>query len=260
MFSLRDPTLGGTAPDRIALRRAIQMSIDGREWIRVFGAGFASERQQVVPPGIEGHIDGHVDPNRFDRATANALLDRFGYRRGSDGYRRKPDGSPLVIPMLAGTSAHARRNMEFFNRMLDPLGIRIRFENLSVGERLKRMTHCAYGMASMDFGMEVPDGTNAMGIFYSKAIGSANLSCFDDADFDAAYEKAKVTPPGPARMAYFKTMQARIDAYVPAGLLPVSDALILTRGHVVGPFGTLSDWLQLVTLTVVPPSAAQAKR
>ncbi|MBK6395085.1 MAG: hypothetical protein IPF73_10715 [Betaproteobacteria bacterium] len=61
-----------------------------------------------MPPVSAGYILGHRDPNRFDPATANALLDRFGYRHGADGYRSKPDGSTLAIPVLAGTSSESR--------------------------------------------------------------------------------------------------------------------------------------------------------
>jgi ABC-type transport system substrate-binding protein len=259
-FSMRDPVLGGNAPEKVALRRAIQMSIDNREWIRVIDAGFSSERQQIVPPGIDGHIEGHRDPNRFDPATANALLDRFGYRRGAGGYRSKPDGSALAVPILSGTSSESRKSMEFMKRMLDRIGVRAAFENVPTAERLKRMTQCRFGMANMDWGLDVPDGTNPMSMFYSKAIGGANMSCFVDAEFDAAFERALVTPPGPGRTALFRTMQARLDAYAPMGTRPAFDILVLTRDNIVGPFSTIIDWLQLTTLTVDPASSPPARK
>ncbi|MBK6395084.1 MAG: hypothetical protein IPF73_10710 [Betaproteobacteria bacterium] len=74
---------------------------------------------------------------------------------------------------------------------------------------MKRMIQCRYGMAAMDWGLDIPDGINPMSMFYSKAIGGANMSCFVDAEFDAAYESALVTPSGPARSVLFRTMQAR---------------------------------------------------
>ena len=52
------------------------------------------------------------------------------------------------------------------------------------------MTHCRFGMAVMDWALDVPDGTNIMGMFYSKSIGSMNMSCFVDPTFDAAFEQA----------------------------------------------------------------------
>jgi hypothetical protein len=196
-FSMRDPVLGGNSREKIALRRAIQMAIDDKEWIRVFDAGFSTVRQQVVPPGVEGHITGYVNPNNFDAVAANALLERFGFRKAADGYRRNPDGTALAVSVLTGTSSDARKSAEFTKRMLDRIGIRITVESVTPAERLKRMTHCRFGMASMDWGLDIPDGTNPMSMFYSKSIGSVNMSCYEDAVFDAAFEKALVMAPGP---------------------------------------------------------------
>ena len=251
-FSMKDPTLGGNGNDRIALRRAIQMAIDDAEYISVLEAGNATARQQVVPPGIEGHIDGYRNPNTFNPAAANALLDRFGYQRGTDGYRRMPDGSALVVTSLIGTSTTARKGAEFTKRMLDRIGLRTAFETVPGAERLKRMNNCRFGMATMDWGLDIPDGTNPMAMFYSKAIGAANMSCYVDPEFDAAYEKALITAPGPARLELFRTMQSRLDAYAPMRPRPVGDTLLLKRGHLLGPYGTVSDWLQLVTLAPGP--------
>jgi ABC-type transport system substrate-binding protein len=235
------------------------MAFDDVEYIRVFDAGFSTVRHQVVPPGIDGHLTEYRNPNQFDPAAANALLDRFGYMRGPDGYRSKPDGSPLVVSSLTGTSSDARRAAEFVKRMLDRIGVRVRFEVVTTSERLKRMTQCRFGMAVMDWGLDVPDGSNPMSMFYSKSIGSVNMSCFADAVFDTAYTKALVTPPGSERAGLFRTMQMRLDAMAPARPLPVSDTLLLKRGDVVGPFPTINDWLQVITLGFEERAAARAR-
>jgi ABC-type transport system substrate-binding protein len=252
--------VGGNALEKIALRRAIHMAFDDDEWIRVLDNGFSTVRQQLVPPGIEGHIPGYRNPNQFDLAAANALLDRFGYRRGNDRIRRNPDGSALTIGFLMDTTSQSRKRAEFIKRMLDRIGVRIAFESIGKAEVLKRMLHCRFGMALMDFGFEVPDGTNLLIAFYGKSIGSINMSCYADAAFDAAYETALVTPPDAARTALFRTMQSRLDAYGPARPLPFGDLLFLKRPGVVGPFGTMNDWLQLMTLAVEPPPAPAPAR
>ncbi len=247
-FSLRDPMLGGNALDRIALRRAIAMAFDDIEYIRVLDAGFSTVRHQVVPPGIDGFLPGYRNPNLFSPDAANRLLDRFGYKRGKDGYRSKPDGSPLIVSSLMFTSSEARRGAEFLKRMLDRIGVRVNFETLTSSERMKRMANCQFGMSVMDWALDVPDGTNALSMFWSKSIGTANMSCYSDPVFDAAYEKSLAMPPGPERTDLFRTMQMRLDAMAPARPIPVSDTLLLKRSDVVGPFGTISDWLQLITL------------
>jgi ABC-type transport system substrate-binding protein len=249
-FSMRDPTVGGDAREKVALRRAIAMAFDDDEYIGIAGAGFSTPRHQVVPPGIDGFVPDYRNPNLYDPATANALLDRFGYRRGKDGFRRHPDGSALTIAALSGTSSDSRKSSEYTKRMLDRIGIRVSFEALTIADRLKRMSRCAYGIAVMDWGLDLPDGTNPMSMFSSRSIGSVNMSCFTDPTFDAAYEKALITPSGRARTELFRTMQMRLDAMAPARPLPAGDLLVLKRGDVVGPFATYGDWLQILTLGI----------
>ena len=259
-FSMRDPVVGGNSNEKIALRRAIHMAFDDDEWIRVIDGGLSKPRQQLVPPGVEGHLAGYRSPNRFDRAAANALLDRFGYKRGPDGYRRNPDGSALTVSALSGISGASRTRAEFTKRMLDRIGVHVVFEAAPAAERVRRMSQCSYGIGFMDLGLGAPDGTDLMGNFVSKGIGGWNISCYSDSVFDAAYEKAIVTPPGPDRAELFRTMQARLDAYAPARPIPVGDVLLLERGHVVGPFGTIGDWLQLMTLRVDDQKAPRPSR
>ena len=89
--------------------------------------------------GDDGVVDGGMLPEccldfpEFDPEAANAILDRFGYMRGADGYRRNPDGSPLVVSSLTGTSSDARRGAEFTKRMLDRIGVVLRSAQSFVG-------------------------------------------------------------------------------------------------------------------------------
>jgi len=259
-LSMRDPVVGGSGRDKVALRRAIHMAFDDQEWVRVLDGGLSSVRQQVVPPGVEGFIAGYRNPNMFDPGAANALLDRFGYRRGRDGFRTAVDGTPLTIALLIDTKSQSRERAEFAKRMLDRIGIRISVESVTQNEHLKRLSHCRFGMAWGDWGLDIPDGTNPLSMFYGRSLGAANFSCYVDAEFDAAYRSALATPPGPARTAAFRTMQSRIDAYAPARPFPSGDLVLLKRRGVEGPFSTVTDWLQVVTLAAdagVPATPAR---
>ena len=249
VLNMRDPVVGGNAREKIALRRAIHMAFDDAEWIRVEGE-IPTVRHQVVPPGIEGHVPGYRNPNLYSRAAANALLERFGYRRGADGFRRLPDGSALTVNVLLENMLKTRKRGEFVKRMLDPIGIRVAIETVAPAEALKRIANCHYGMAWTEWWLDFPDGTNAMMMFYGKAIGSSNMSCYDDPEFDAAYRKAQVMAPGPARTELFRTMQTRLDAFGPARPLPYGDIFMLKRAGVLGPFSTQTDWVQYTTLAL----------
>jgi peptide/nickel transport system substrate-binding protein len=161
---------------------------------------------------------------------------------------------------LLGTSSTARQTAEFVKRMLDRIGVRATFEFVTTAERVKRMANCRYGLGGMDWVLDVPDGANVMSMFWSKSIGSVNMACYADPAFDAAYEKALITPSGPERTELFRTMQARIDAFAPARPRPMGDTLLLKRGDVRGPFGTFSDWLAVVSLGFEPVAQPLVRR
>jgi ABC-type transport system substrate-binding protein len=128
MFNMKDPLVGGLDPPKVALRRAISMSFDDAEWMRVFDQGLGFAQQHLIGPDIVGYDPAYRNPNGFDPATANALLDRFGYKRGADGLRTLPDGAPLTVHMIVGTSSTGRRVSEFMKRGFDRIGVRVEFD------------------------------------------------------------------------------------------------------------------------------------
>ena len=248
-FSMRDPVLGGNSREKIALRRAIQMAIDDKEWIRVFDAGFSTVRQQVVPPGVEGHVPGYVNPNNFDSAAANALLDRFGYRKGADGYRRKPDGSALAVTVLPGrrrTRARAPNSRSGCSTASAFAQLRIRH---------------ARGAPQADDALPLRHGVDGLGARHARRH-QPDEHVLQQVDRQREHEllrrrrvrrrvrKGTGDAARPRTPELFRTMQSRLDAYAPTRPRPISDTLLLKRDRVVGPFGTINDWLQIVTLSV----------
>jgi hypothetical protein len=70
--------------------------------------------------------------------------------------------------------------------------------------------------------------------FYGKTAGSPGLACMQDPVFDAAFEELAGTPLGSARAPLYRRMVERIDALMPARLLPDSDLMYLTGPNVRG--------------------------
>ena len=96
-WNMQDPVVGGLSKEKIALRRAMAMAYPVDEDIKVARNGQAVEAKYPIPPGVVGH-QPHWRPSiRFDPVGANALLDKFGYKKGPDGFRTLPDGKPLVV-------------------------------------------------------------------------------------------------------------------------------------------------------------------
>ena len=227
MFNMKDPLVGGLDPPKVALRRAISMSFDDAEWMRVFDQGLGYAQQHLIGPDIVGYDPAYRNPNGFDPATANALLDRFGYKRGADGLRTLPDGAPLTVHMIVSTSSTGRRVSEFMKRGFDRIGVRVEFDAIQPSERLKRMFRCNHQLTTMDFGGGAPDGLSAMENFYGKHIGTVNLSCYQYADYDATFETLRTMKATPARAPYFAKLTSILDAHAPSRVLPSADDVYL---------------------------------
>jgi len=234
MFNMRDPVVGGFEPPKVALRRAIAMSFDDREWMRTFDQGLGYLQQHLIGPDVVGFDPAYRNPNAFDPATANALLDRFGYRRGPDGMRANPDGSPLAVHMIVSTTSSGRRVAEFMKKSFDRIGVRVEFDTMPPGDRLKRMSTCKHQLTTMDFGGGAPDGLSAMENFYGPHVGTVNLSCYVSADYDATFERLRLMRAGPERAPLFRHLTELLDAHAPARVLPSADDLYLVAPGVKG--------------------------
>lgn len=246
-FNMRDPTIGGFAPAQVALRRAIAMAIDDATWLRTFNQGVGTVRQHLIGPDIAGYDPAYRNPNTYNLATANALLDRMGYMRGADGWRRRPDGKPLELRMINGVTTESRRLAEFMQRSLTAISLKVGFDSMPGGDRLKRLATCQYQMTTMSFGGGAPDGVAAFGNFHSAMIGTVNFSCYKNDDFDRTFERLRVMPPGPERAPVFATLTALLDAHAPVRILPSPDDVTLiaqrVQGFAVNPYLPLPYYL-----------------
>jgi len=123
-FFMEDPLVGGYAPAQVALRRAIGLAFDGQAYIdRVLG-GQAVLAQSTIAPFTSGFDPTYrSEMSTFDPARARALLDVYGYRdRDGDGWRERPDGSPLVLRMATQSSQRDRLSNELWRRCMQPPG------------------------------------------------------------------------------------------------------------------------------------------
>jgi ABC-type transport system substrate-binding protein len=257
MFNMKDPVVGGFEPARIALRRAIAMSFDDAAWMRTFDQGLAFPQQHLIGPDVVGYDPAYRNPNAYDPATANALLDRYGYKRGADGYRTLPDGAPLVVTQIISTTSTGRQVAEFMKRGLDRIGVRIEFEPTQPADRLKRMFLCKHQLTTMDFGGGAPDGVSAMENFYGRHVGTVNLACYQNADYDATFEKVRTMDATPARAPLFAHLTKLLDAHAPSRVMPMADDVYLHASGVRGfrPHPYLS--LPYPLLDVAPAGAAR---
>src|SRR5215831_2169731 len=216
-FNMEDPVVGGYAPEKIALRRAIGMAYNTEEYIRVIRKGRAVPAQSIIPPDIAGY-DPKFKPDAqiYDPATARALLDRFGYKdRDGDGYRRTPEGKPLTIEYWSAPTSFSRQIDELWKKNMDAIGIRIAFKKDRVSELRKMARLGKIPMRYDGWYADYPDAENFMQLLYGPNKGGENNARFNLPAYNALYDQARQLPDSPERTRLFDKMTELVLAYAP---------------------------------------------
>ena len=216
-FNFEDPVVGGYTPEKVALRRAISLAFNVPEEIRVLRKGQAIAAQGPIPPGVSGYDPAFRSPTvEYNPAKAKALLDMFGYvDRDGDGYRERPDGSPLVLELASTPDLAARQKDELWRKSMEEVGLRLTFRKARWPDLLKESLATKLQMWSLSWGAVTPDGDFFMGVFYGPNSGKSNDAHFKLPEFDRLYEKARVMPDSPERSRLFREMTKLVLAYAP---------------------------------------------
>ena len=216
-FNIEDPIVGGYTPDKIALRRAIALSINVEEEIRLIRRGQAIAANQMQPPETTGFDPKlRTEMSEFSRERANALLDMFGYvDKNGDGWRDMPDGTPLVLNCLTQSDQVSRQLDEMFKKHLNAVGIQIKYSPAKWPDNLKKARAGKLQMWRLGFSATSPDPDSFVLQGYGPAKGENNLSRFDLPAYNALYEKQLGLADGPERNAVIAQTRDIMIAYMP---------------------------------------------
>jgi ABC-type transport system substrate-binding protein len=227
-FNLRDPVVGGFAKEKIALRRAIIMAYDQQAEIDVLRKRLAVQNEMPIPPGVVGHDPNYRSINQYDPALANKLLDHFGYRKDSDGWRTLPDGKPLVLHLATETGSASRDFNELWQRSLERVRLKVVFDAQKFADNVKAAKACKLMMWGQAWIADFPDGENFMQLLYGPNTGQSNNGCYQSKAFDAFYEKAQKLPDSPERNILYleMTRQMEVDGAWRLGVSRVRNQLI----------------------------------
>ncbi|MBA4175001.1 MAG: bicyclomycin resistance protein [Leptothrix sp. (in: Bacteria)] len=246
-----DAVIGGLAPERVALRRAVMLAYDSAEELRLVFNGQGLTAQSLIPPGTYGHDPGlRSEMSAPSPARAQALLDLYGYLdRDGDGWREAPDGRPLTLRIAFTPDRRARASSEVWLRRMKAVGLRVVFEFAPFGELIRRSLAGQIMMWGFIWSSS-PDGDFFLGLAYGPNAGQSNDARFRLPAFDRLYEQQRVLPNGPERLALMQQAQRLLLAYVPyiAHYHPAYVELFRPRvsGPLRHPFN--SDWYRWVNV------------
>jgi oligopeptide transport system substrate-binding protein len=214
-YNWQDPVWGGPELHKIALRRAVSMAYNMDDEIKVIRKNQAIGAEYLVPPGVVGHKPDFVSNMKYNPALANALLDKFGYKKSADGYRNTPEGKPFSFKYSSTAASTEREFDELFKKNLDVIGVRFETHKEQFAELKKLEKRCLLQIHGAAWIADYPDGDNFLQLLYGKNVGESNNACYKSAAFDKLYEQAAVLPDGPERDALYFEMQKQFEADTP---------------------------------------------
>jgi ABC-type transport system substrate-binding protein len=216
-FNMDDPVVGGYAPAQVALRRAIALAYDDDEEIRLLRKPLAIPAQGIVVPLVHGYDPGYRSAmSEYDPARARALLDLYGYvDRDHDGWRERPDGSPLLLHVATQPDTTARALDELWQKRMDAIGIHVVFERRQWTEQMKRSRAGALQMWMLGTSADEPDAEDMLSTAYGPNKGQGNFSRFDLPEYNEVFHRIQQLPDGPERDALIARAQKLLLAYMP---------------------------------------------
>ena len=216
-FNMEDPVVGGYTPEKVALRRAISLATDVSREISGVRRNQAIPAQSLVAPGTFGYDPNYKTENSdYNVPRAKALLDMYGYvDRDGDGWRERPDGSPLVIQYATSPDSLSRQFDELWKRNMDAIGVRLQIKPAQWPENLKAARAGQLMVWQLGYTASNPDVQDGLQLLYGPASGGQNLGRFKNARFDAIYERMQGIGDGPERLALLDEANRIITAYAP---------------------------------------------
>jgi oligopeptide transport system substrate-binding protein len=173
------------------------------------------ETNYPIPPGVVGHDPNYRGIIKYDPVEANALLDKFGYKKGRDGWRTLPDGKPLVIRYASRPDSLWRQMDEMWKKAFDSIAIRMEVQKDKFPELLKLEKQCKLQMRTASWIADYPDADNFMQLLYGPNSYQSNNGCAVIPEYDSRYKLTQQLPAGPERDKLYREMARIAEVYAP---------------------------------------------
>jgi ABC-type transport system substrate-binding protein len=249
VYNMDDPVIGGYTPAQVALRRALGLALDVDGLITSIYKYQAFPAQSMIMPGTYGFDPArHTENGDYDPGRASALLDIYGYRRGADGWRTRPDGTPLEVEMNTEPDQRSRLMNEILKKSYNAVGVRIRFKIAKWPENLRMIQQGQFQSWFLGLSAAGPDSIPSMRSMYGPAEGGDNLCRMKLPEFDRLLQSADELADGPARLALVDKLTELEVAYAPLKAVTHRYKIALAYPWVIGfrPQPFIRDWWRYV--------------
>lgn len=213
-FNMDDPVVGTPAGARgRALRQAMSLAIDAREFTRLFTNGRGIPAESPLPPGIFGYDETYRNPFRqvnLERATA--LLGEAGYPHGIDPQTQ----SPLHLTFdVNDTSARGLLQFQFYVDAWKGLGLQVEIAATNYNQFQEKVRTGAYQIFFWGWVADYPDPENFLFLLHGPMgrthSGGPNTANFSDLEYDELFRSMRVRANDAERLATIRRMLAILE-------------------------------------------------
>jgi peptide/nickel transport system substrate-binding protein len=176
-----------------ALRKAVAMLIDSDEGGRAETQGLGNPIRTLYTENIDCYTEDNATAlKKYDPEAAAKALDEAGYKKGPDGFRRKPDGSPLKLRVVGDNTQF--KAPHYLAEALRAGGFDV---DLKVGIRTE--SYARFFVGEYDLGSyPFVSGTPLPALYFNQVSGTGaldNLSKIKNEAYVAAGKAAWAAPP-----------------------------------------------------------------
>jgi ABC-type transport system substrate-binding protein len=213
-FNMEDPVVGKPGGRRArALRQAMSLAIDVKEWLRLFTNGRGVPAESVLPPGIFGYDPDYRNPYRtVDLDRARRLLHEAGYPDGLDPKTGKPLRLSIDTP---DTSAQGKLRFEFYVGAWRRIGLDVEIRATNYNQFQEKVRNGAYQLFQWGWVADYPDPENFFFLLWSEMARSKNqgpnTANFSDPRFDELFLAMKSRENDPERLRLIRRMRKILE-------------------------------------------------
>ncbi len=175
-------------------RHALGYAIDLDQMIDKVYQGAGDPGSSIIPPAYEYHWAPPEDEAfSFDPEKAGQLLDEAGYKKGGDGMRTMPDGSPIdTIRLFARSeSPTSLDTMDFFKEWLADIGIKAEVTSMESSKLTDVILAGNFDAFAWGWFVE-PDPNSMLSYMTCDQRGDWSDSWYCNPEYDALYAKQQV--------------------------------------------------------------------
>jgi peptide/nickel transport system substrate-binding protein len=240
------------------VREAFEYAIDRRHIVKTAWLGAAQPGSSIVPPASGGGwYDNNLQVLPYDPAKAGQILDKLGYRKGSDGIR-VANGHPMSYQVIFPSSGASERSFEIIQNDLAKIGIRLTLRTMDSSAAWNALTapngkYLNYDLSMWDW-VPLVDPDFILSVMTCDSWNDWNDSGYCNPAYDRLYQEQAVTTDPVKRHQIVDQMQSIIYHDKPYVVLDYTNVIDSWRngwaGFVEGPQGLYNSLTKLGLLSV----------